>query len=832
MADIAPLVATYRLQLTPSFGLDDAAALVPYLARLGISHVYTSSYLSASAGSTHGYDTVDHATVSAELGGEAALVRFHAALRAHGLGNVVDVVPNHVSVADASVNQRWWNVLRDGASSPDARFFDIDWEAPEAKLRGKVLLPVLGSDYAAEVASGAITLGADPRTGAPEIHYGDLRLPVADGTVIDPAEPDVHEVLEQQHYRLACWRVARDELDYRRFFDVTTLAGVRIEDPDVFAAVHERTLGWVSSGDVHGLRVDHPDGLRDPAGYLADLRAGAPDAWIVIEKILEPGERVPAPWPIDGTTGYDVMRRITGLFVDPSAERALTTTFEAFTGDDQPYAARVVDCKRLVLRELLGTEVTRLTELASRCCESSVVARDFSRREVRLAVEALLATMPVYRTYVTGSAGDVSATVSDRDAVIITDVVRGAELIEPTVSTGLFQFLGGLLGGGAVDVAGTDFVARFQQLSGPTMAKGVEDTVFYRYNRLIALNEVGADPGVFGITIEEFHSESEQTAATHPRTMASTSTHDTKRSEDVRARIALLSEVPGEWDETARRWRTMNEPKWRDAAPDRAMEYMLYQTLVGAHPLSRERTHAFLQKAMREAKQVTTWLRPTPAEDAMYAFADALEDDLVFRAELDGFASRFRAPARIGALSQLALKAMGPGIPDFYQGSELWTTSLVDPDNRGDVDYGTRLGLLDTVCDTAPSLDGDEVGASKLWLTHRLLQVRRVASEAFTGPLATYRPVGLLGARSADAIAFERGRQVIAVAAVRPVRLHREGWADTRVVLPPGAWHDALAGSRIGAGRAFSGDVAVADVAGAYGVAVLVEAAVIGGDAG
>ena len=850
MAESPPLVATYRVQLTPTFGLDDAAQLVPYLARLGISHVYTSSYLTAATGSTHGYDTVDHSTVSRELGGEQALLRFHAALRDHGMGNVVDVVPNHVSVADAATNQRWWNVLRNGPTSADARFFDVDWDAHESRLHGRILVPVLGGDYADELASGAITLVTDPSSGEREIHYGDLRFPVAPTTVVDDDQgevdethSDIHAVLEQQHYRLACWRVARDELNYRRFFDVTTLAGVRVEDADVFTTVHERTLGWVRSGDVQGLRIDHPDGLRDPAGYLVDLRAAAPDAWITIEKILEPGETLPTSWPVDGTTGYDVMRRMTGVYVDPAAEAAMTAIFESFVDDDQPYADRVIDCKRLVLRDLLGTEVSRLTELAVQGCQTSVDTRDFSRHDVRLAVEAMLAAMPVYRTYVTGSSANSSAVVSDADAVILEQLVIDAARIEPDVDASLLQFLGRMLTGDPGDTNGLEFVARFQQLSGPAMAKGVEDTVFYRYPRLLALNEVGADPSEFGMTIAQFHAESERTAAAQPRTMSSTSTHDTKRSEDVRSRIALLSEVPGEWAEQVQRWRARNDPKWAGANPDRTMEYLLYQTLVGAHPIPTDRLRTVLEKSMREAKQVTSWLHPTAAEDVLHTFSDALEADPHFQAELDAWITRFRPAARVGALGQLVLKALGPGIPDFYQGSELWTSSLVDPDNRAAVDYATRTLLLDDLdrASDPPPLDADDVGATKLWLTRRLLQIRRSAVDAFTGPNASYLPLSLTGSLSATTLGFCRGERVVAVVAVRPVALDRDGWGDTTLTLPRGDWHDALAGTFVGTGRggggggagtSCNGVVLVSRIAGPCGVAVLVRSDTIVGGVG
>ena len=804
------LVATYRLQLSPTFGLDDATMVIPYLAELGISHVYTSSYLQSAPGSTHGYDTVDHARVSSELGGEAALTRFHAALRAHGLGNVIDVVPNHASVADAASNRRWWSVLRDGPASPHAAFFDIDWNPPERKLVGRVLLPVLGDDYWTELGSGAIELvDAD---GEPEIRSGGMRFPVAPGTRIpagatgtDPDRNALHEVLEQQHYRLACWRVGPDVLNYRRFFDVTTLAGVRVEDPEVFASVHERTLMWVRSGLVQGLRVDHPDGLRNPTAYLRELRAAAPEAWIVVEKILEPGEALPDDWPVDGTTGYDVMRRITGLFVDPAAEAPLSATFEEFTGVTDPYPNLIRAAKQQVLHELLGTEVTRLTDLALQCCDASLAARDHSRREIRLALEALLASMPVYRTY----ASNRPDGASPEDRAIIDIMTKAAAAIVPTSAVAVVEYLGRLLDGGRHGDPYDEFVARFEQLSGPAMAKGVEDTVFYRFTRLLALNEVGSDPSHFGVTIEEFHRESIATAARFPGTMAATSTHDTKRSEDVRARIALLSEMAEEWHETVLRWSKINDSQWAGAAPDRATEYLLYQTLVGAHPLNSDRVHEVLIKSMREAKQTTSWLAPTSAEAEMLAFADAIGEDPEFQAELGAFVRHLEPAARIASLNQLVLKTMGPGVPDFYQGSELIMRTLVDPDNRASVDFTERRQLLEARARrTTTSASDDDPSLAKLDLTRSLLRLRRSTPHAFYGSAASYAPLDVHGDAAGSAIAFTRGNQIVVAASVRPLHFSRSGWGATSIELPLGSWNNAL----IDGGPTVAGRVGLAEL--------------------
>lgn len=838
MADSPPLVATYRLQLTPTFGLAAAAALVPYLARLGVSHVYTSSYLQAASGSTHGYDTTDHGRVSDELGGEQALAEFHRALRANGLGNVVDVVPNHMSVADAAANRRWWNILGDGPTSPDASFFDIDWNPPERKLAGKVLLPVLGDDYAKELAAGAITVVSIGSWF--EVRYAGLRFPVSASTVLDAASDTpavVHDILEQQHYRLACWRVGRDEINYRRFFDVPTLAGVRVEDPTVFETVHERTLGWQRGGHVQGLRIDHPDGLRDPTGYLQQLRAAAPEAWIIVEKILGLGEALPPSWPVDGTTGYDVMRALTALFVDPAGEQALTDLFDTSVGDRRSYEERLTESKRLVLDDLFGAELDRLTHVAVDLAEASIGARDFSRRMMRHAIATMLIAMPVYRTYVaTEGKRDLRPSISEHDEAAIAATLATARQLEPLIEPGLFDFLGsawrGLVAGTAVgrteamDDALDDFIARFQQLSGPVMAKGVEDTLFYRYNRLVALNEVGSDPSRFGLRRDEFHRQMITAAERMPLSMAATSTHDTKRSEDVRATIALLSEVPDEWSAAVRRWMQMNASKWGSAVPDRTMEHLLYQTMFGASPLSARRARQYVEKAVREAKLTSSWLHHSESEPSLFAFAEALVADPDFQTDLGAFVDQFHGAARLASLSQLVLKAMVPGVPDFYQGSELWTSSLVDPDNRGDVDFAERIRILDGLDAGGAESHVVDDASLKLWMTRRLLQIRRTALDAFVGPGATYVPLDVRGERARDAIAFTRGVRVVVVAPIRPVGVDRAGWGNTTIALPAGLWSDALGSRPIGTAGTFTGIVPISAIA-HHGCAILIDGGLI-----
>ena len=773
-------IATYRLQLTPDFGFDDAAAVLAYLRSLGVSHVYCSPYLQAAAGSNHGYDVIDHEVVNGELGGEGALARFHAALRDNDLGQVIDIVPNHMSIADPG-NHRWWDVLANGRASDSAHFFDIDWDA----LDGRVLLAVLGDPYGEVVDRGEITIDA----ARGEVRYFDHRFPLAPGSL--DGTGSVHEVLERQHYRLAHWRTAQHTLNYRRFFDVNTLIGVRVEDDDVFDVVHRRALQWVADGVVQGVRVDHPDGVRDPAGYLRRLRDAAPDAWIVIEKILEPGEALPPEWPVDGTTGYDAMQRITSLFVDPRSEVALTRADATFIGhsDDYPsYAHTVDESKQLVLRRVLAADVARLVDMSLRVIAADAHLRDFGRDDLRDAFEAVLRSMPVYRTYVT------PGILSSEDAKVIASTIDHARCLVPHVDGRVLDWLGRVMRMDTLARSEIEIAARLQQLTGPAMAKGVEDTTFYRFTRLVALNEVGSDPSHFGATVGAFHTATTLAAQQHPMSMVSTTTHDTKRSEDVRARIALLSEMPQPWTELVLRWKARHADRWPDGLRDLHLEYLVYQTLVGAHPLPVERMHTYLDKAMREAKRATSWLDPDDRfERAAHAFVDTLDIDMTFQAELAELSGRIGPGARIAALSQLTLKLMLPGVPDIYQGSELWTDSLVDPDNRRPVDYERRRELLQQIREQEDPPTLNEDGSAKLWLTARLLNVRRDHSDSFLGPDATYEPLTATGQDADAVVAFGRGRDVVVVVPIRPLRLMtRGGWLDAAVDLPDGTWRNAL----------------------------------------
>jgi (1->4)-alpha-D-glucan 1-alpha-D-glucosylmutase len=851
--------ATYRVQLHAGFGFDPAADLAPYLASLGISHFYSSPYLQAARGSRHGYDVVDHTRVNVELGGAEGHQRFCAALGRAGLGQLLDVVPNHMAIAPE--NQWWWDVLENGPASPYAAYFDVDWDPPESKLRNVVLLPVLGDHYGRVLEAGELVLErhggsfvvrhhdhvwpaapdsldgllarAAAATGSDELawlaeafsalpHPSDRRgaqrrhrdkevlrrlltrllnenpalTAAVEGEVLrlnqDPDELD--EVLGRQNFRPAFWRVASRELGYRRFFDIDSLVGLRTEDERVFLDTHALILPWLRDGVIDGVRIDHPDGLRDPEGYFHRLREQAPKAWVVAEKILEPGEHLPESWPIDGTTGYDFLNLAGGVFVDPAGEQPLTAFYAELTGETTDYPALVREKKLLVLREVLGSDVNRLTALLMDVCEWHRRHRDYTRHELHEAVRELIADFPVYRTYVRAPDGRPS----EQDSRSIAKAIEAAKTRRPDLDAELFDLLGGLLRLEGRGERESEFVMRFQQVTGPAMAKGVEDTVFYNFNRLVSLNEVGGDPGRFGVSPAEFHRVAEEAWARWPRTLLATSTHDNKRSEDVRARISLLSEIPDRWAEAVRGWAEMNED--RRGRVDRNAEYLYYQTLVGTWPISADRAAAYMEKAAREAKARTSWTRPdVEYEEALAGFVHDSLEDADFRRDVAAFVGPLVGPGRITSLAQTLLKIAAPGVPDFYQGTELWDLSLVDPDNRRPVDYETRRRLLGEVPGLTPeqALERMDEGVPKLWLIRRALCARQKRTDAFgAGEAARYRALFATGARAAHALAFQRGEAVIAVVP-RLVLTLREEWEDTALELPPGRWRNELTGDDV-----------------------------------
>ncbi len=779
-ADGRPVpVSTYRVQLHAGFGFDDAAAVVPYLADLGVTHLYCSPYLQAAPGSMHGYDVVDHGVLNAELGGQEAFDRLSAACREAGLGIVLDIVPNHMAVSEPeSQNAAWWGLLREGRDGPWASWFDVDWDSPDNP--GKVVVPVLGAPLGDVV--DELQLSPD------RITYYDHVFPVAPGTFV---EGDVLATLEQQHYRLAHWRVAAAELNYRRFFDVTTLAGIRVEDPAVFEASHRLVLDQVRSGVVDGLRIDHPDGLADPQGYLRMLAEGTGHGWTVVEKILEPGEELPADWLCAGTTGYDALNRVLGLFADPAGAQPLTDLWAAQTGSDLDFAETVEQTKHLVLTEVLTAEVERLVEVGLRACRTDPSLRDTTRRGLREALVEVLAAFDVYRAYLSPE-----GPADDRAREQVEHAAAGARAVRPERADEIDLVVRLALAEGPDSPAAREFVTRFQQTCGPVMAKGVEDTAFYRYLRLTALNEVGGDPGQVGLPVEEFHAACQAQQRDWPLSMTALSTHDTKRSEDVRARLVLLSQCADEWGAFVVRVQPLLARHRGDVGPDRATEQLVLQTVVGAWPLSADRAVAYVEKATREAKASTSWVDPVPEFDEQtQAFVRAVLDDADVVREVEELVERLDAPWRQTLLAQKLVQLTMPGVADVYQGTELPDLSLVDPDNRRPVDYDARREGLASPATADP----------KLRLVSAALRLRRDRPELFLAG-ATYEGLDA-GAR---AVAFARSGEVVTVACTRAVAVQRDGWggpdSDDVVALPEGTWRDLLGGGEH-TGRALLSDV-------------------------
>jgi (1->4)-alpha-D-glucan 1-alpha-D-glucosylmutase len=776
--------STYRVQLHAGFTLDDAAALVPQLADLGVSHLYCSPYLASVPGSTHGYDVVDHGRVDDEVGGAAAHQRLTAALASAGLGQVLDIVPNHMAVGDEG-NAAWWDVLQHGRRSRYAGWFDIDWDRHD----GRVLLPVLGAALDDELAAGQLTIG-DER-GEPVLRYRDRAFPLApesrEGVSVGPVVS--RDLLDRQHYLLASWRDAVHGLNYRRFFDVTTLAGLRVEDPQVFDATHELPLQWVRDGVLDGLRVDHPDGLADPADYLRRLADAAPGAWIVVEKILEPGESLP-PWPAHGTTGYDALATVQQVLVDPGAESALTALYRELTGAPTDYDVVVREAKLQVLREILVPEVDRLSGLLAEVAAEQLGRTDVSTQAVEDTVRAVLASYGVYRTYVTYRDG-----ASPDDTVHVEAAVAAARDVVPAPDSALLDLLRRVLlaePGTPSDVA-AELLTRWQQTTGPAMAKGVEDTAFYRYHRLVALNEVGGEPGVIGRPISDFHAACAAAQRDWPLRMTALTTHDTKRSEDARARLLALAETPQLWASAARRWFDRFDGHLGAGGVDRTTAYLLFQTLVAAHPLPLDRATAYLEKATREAKQRTSWSDPDPAYDAaVREFVTAVVTDDDTRRELDALLGEVERAARAVSLAAKLLQLTMPGVPDVYQGTERWDHGLVDPDNRRPVDHASTDRLMRELTALSPaSIAGRGAeGMTKLHVVRAALRLRRERPAAF-GPNGDYEPLRAAGECAEHCVAFSRGGDVATVVTRLP-RAVDAGWGATSVTLPHGRWRDVL----------------------------------------
>lgn len=855
-------VATYRIQLHAGFGFDDAAEIADYLEQLGVSHVYSSPYLQAAPGSQHGYDVVDHHKVNAELGGPEAHGRFSKRLGACHLGQILDIVPNHMAIS-GRLNRYWWDVMENGPASRYAPFFDIDWQSREEKLRNKLLAPVLGDHYGRVLAKGELKLkrnGADfvvqyfdnefpasPRSmpqilGPAAIESGSdylaflsdsfSRLPGVSSTdpqrlaerhrdrhvigdllaklfeqtpfIADAVDQTIRKInqdvdrldrfLEEQNYRLAYWGTSRQELPYRRFFDVNTLVGLRMESPQVFAETHALILNWLREGVLDGVRVDHPDGLRDPKQYFERLRQQAPDVWILAEKILEPGEKLRHDWPINGTTGYDFLNEVGGLFIDSANQAEFNRIYSEFTEESTDYAEVCREKKHLVLRDILGSDVTRLTTLLTDIFQLHRSRRDFTRVDAGRVIREFVACFSIYRTYVVPERKEIT----HDDEHYVNEAAALAKKRRPELDAELIDFVRDVL---LLKVSGdleSEFVMRFQQFTGPAMAKGVEDTTFYCYNRLVALNEVGGDPGRFGVEPECFHEFNAAAQQTHPGTVLASSTHDTKRSEDVRARLSLLSEIPDEWEKTLKELAKLN----RTTGVDRNTEYLIYQTMIGSWPIDQKRLLAYAEKAGRESKRKTSWLAPNEEfEKTVAKFIGDLYTNSEFMAALEKFAGQLIEPGRVNSLAALLLKLTAPGVPDIYQGTELWDLSLVDPDNRRPVDYQQRRALLRELAGMSAQevMNRMDEGLPKMWTIHQTLKARHKNKESF-GAEASYIPIVAKGALHDCMVAYRRSTNIVVAVPRLVMKIARQGWGDTSLEVPQGRWTNVLSGATLEGG--------------------------------
>ncbi|HEY6184660.1 MAG TPA: malto-oligosyltrehalose synthase [Terriglobales bacterium] len=892
-------VATYRLQFNRDFTFAKATEIIPYLAMLGISHIYASPYLKARPGSMHGYDIIDHNQLNPEIGTPEEFEKFVETLHQHGMGQILDIVPNHMGVMGAD-NAWWLDVLENGEASNYASFFDIDWQPLKDELQGKVLVPVLDDQYGTVLDKGDLKLVFDAEKGEFSVFFHQHRFPIDPKTysvilskqndrLVSELGPDSHDLLELQSlisafghlpgqtessvekraernrdkeihkrrlsalcmqssavlkfiqenvqalngtpggsrsfdelheliktqaFRLAYWRVASDDINYRRFFDINDLAGLRVENPQVFEATHRYVLELVRDGKVNGLRVDHPDGLFDPAQYFTKLQSVKP-IYVVVEKILSGDEPIPSEWPVNGTTGYDFSNLVNGLFVDTTAAGKIRRMYRGFLAQSLEFRAVLYRCKKNVMRNALASELNVLASILSRIALSNRHTCDFTLNSLRNALSEVVANFPVYRTYLTEEA------VSERDRWYIETALQAAKRQSKSQDASVFDFIRQVLLTRKDDAqsngyrkAFITFSMKLQQFTSPVMAKGLEDTGFYRYHPLMSINDVGGNPLEFGVTPEEFHVKTSTRTTLWPHAMLATSTHDSKLSEDVRARINVLSEIPAQWRLKARQWRQMNQRFKTELdgqeMPSRNDEYLFYQILIGVWPAGSnllgdelcERVKSYMLKAAREAKETTSWANQNQEyEKALNGFVSGVLNvsNHEFLADLSAFERRIISAGMMNSLSQALIKFTAPGVPDLYQGNELFELRLVDPDNRGRVDYllrQTRLcDLISVPCKernnqvrkmASTIVDGaDYEGNAKLFLTWRALTVRRQHLTLFRD--GQYLPLTVKGALSRHIIAFARKNNHAEAIVVAP-RLCAELLANESSVVDANFW--------------------------------------------
>ena len=855
-------IATYRLQLHAGFPLSTAQSVLAYLAELGISHVYLSPCLQAVPGSLHGYDVVDPTKISADLGGEQAWNSFVNAARGLKLRILLDIVPNHMS---ASQHNPWWDdVLQHGPFSEFAEFFDI--RNPQGRPFC-VHICSLAKPYGAALQSGELRI--EIAHGKPRVKHYENTWPLGPASwgqllpaagercfgelerlqlIVSPAADDVlayrrhmaraqqvlaealeagvlqsavdrllndnalfDGVLRQQFYMLHGWKLSGELTNYRRFFDIDTLIGIRAELPNVAAATHARIEQMISGGQIDGVRVDHPDGLREPLRYFERLRRLLPQGRIYIEKILDNDERLNGDWPIDGTVGYDFLAKVNRLWMDDQRTDVLTTTYSDFTGHSVNFGKLVREKKRAIIESTFSGALEQLALMALMISRADWQTRDLSPRQLREALEKLITALPIYRTYRTAD------TLYEEDKRALLEALQSARIGSPDIDGAVFDFLAALFTKSPLNDTEADFIARWQQLTPAVMAKGVEDTTFYCFDRLVSCNEVGSQASLIGISADKFHEFCNYLGDRWPNSMLATSTHDNKRSEDVRARISILSEIPDRWSEALHQWSQLNTNAWQNRLPDRHAEYLLYQTLIGAWPIDRDRTWAYMLKACREAKINTSWHEPNNSfEEKIRGFVGGVFDTPEFIASLERFVEPLILPGRINSLAQTLIKMVAPGVPDFYQGTELWDLSLVDPDNRRPVDFNTRLAMLRRARRMAAAevlMEWDS-GVPKLWMTARLLAIRRKRAEDFSAA-SKYQPLVAQGTHLGRLLAFRRGENLIAVVPRFTMTLAGE-WGDTRLPLPGGVWRNGFTDQLI------QREVSPAELFGLFPVALLI----------